>query len=294
MRVNPDLTGNILSALEKIQDEQSQALLELSSGKRVNTPSDDPAAAAAEVNNQSQTMQVDQYLQSVESLRGLLQTGDSALNNVVTALTKAVSIGTEGASDTSSSGNRQQIAQEVQGVLDQVIQLANTSFRGSFIFSGTATNTAPFSEAAGVITYNGNQGANQSTVSDGRPLQSNVPGDKLFQQAGSDVLGSLQELVQGLQANDTTAISTAVADVSSALTYITVQRVFYGNALSQLDEVETNLNEQTTNLKSQENSLVGADLASTATKLSQAQTAHDGVLAAAARILQNTLLDYLK
>jgi len=293
MRVT-DLTDNILSAIWQAQDQEQTALEQLSSGKRVNRPSDDPAAAAAEVINRDQQGQVDQYMQSIGSLNGGFQAADSALASAITALNQAVSLGTQGANGTLSASNRQAIAASVQGVLDQVVQLANTSYQGSYVFGGTAVTSAPFTAGANGVAYNGNDGVNQAAIADGRSIQTNVPGSQLFQQAGSDVMGSLQQLITALQSGDSTATSNATTAVSNALNYLSAQRVFYGNSMNEITDEQTTLNQQSTDLKSQENTLVGADMAQAALAVTQAQTTHDAVLAAAARLLPTTLLDYLK
>jgi len=293
MRVNPNPSNDILAAIQQTQAQENSALTQLSTGLRVNTPSDDPAAAASEVRNQATESRIDQYLQSVSSLQSMLQTADSTLNSVVTTLNQAVSLGTEAANGTLSDSNRQQIEQQVQGIITSVVQLANTTYQGSYLFAGTETSQQPFTQTASGVTYNGNDGVNSVAIADGRSLDSNLPGSQLFQGSGADIFGSLQQLSSALQSGDTTAIGNATSAVSNALNYLTGQRVFYGNALSQLNDDQTALNSETVNLKSQDNSLVGADTAQVATELTQAETAHEAALAAAAKILPISLLDYL-
>ncbi|HUK25280.1 MAG TPA: flagellar hook-associated protein FlgL [Terriglobales bacterium] len=294
MRINPNPTNDILAAIWNTQSQEQTALQQLSTGKRVNVPSDDPAAAAIEVENQATESRIDQYLQSAGSLQSMFQSADSTLNSVTTALNQAVSLGVEAGDGTLSTSNLQQIEQQVQGILQQVVQLANTSFQGTYLFAGTATTQQPFTQTASGVTYNGNDGINTVTIADGRSLQSNLPGDQIFQQPGSDVLGSLQQLASALQSGDGVSINAATNAVSGALSYLNTQRVFYGNALNQLTDDQTALSQQQTNLKAQDNTLVGADMAQAATNLSQAATANQAALAAAAQVLPMTLLDYLK
>jgi len=294
MRINPNPTNDILAAIWNTQSQEQTALQQLSTGKRVNVPSDDPAAAAIEVENQATESRIDQYLQSAGSLQSMFQSADSTLNSVTTALNQAVSLGVEAGDGTLSTSNLQQIEQQVQGILQQVVQLANTSFQGTYLFAGTATTQQPFTQTASGVTYNGNDGINTVTIADGRSLQSNLPGDQIFQQPGSDVLGSLQQLASALQSGDGASINAATNAVSGALSYLNTQRVFYGNALNQLTDDQTALSQQQTNLKAQDNTLVGADMAQAATNLSQAATANQAALAAAAQVLPMTLLDYLK
>jgi len=116
----------------------------------------------------------------------------------------------------------------------------------------------------------------------------------MFQGAGGDVMNSLQQLVTALQSGDTTAIGSATTQLRTAFNYVTQQRVFYGNAVDQLNDNQTFLQSEKVSLSSQENDLVGVDLSKAATDLSQAEITHQAALAAAAKVSQNTLLDYLK
>ncbi len=293
MRVNPNPTPDILAAIWQTQSQEQTALEQLSTGKRVNRPSDDPAASATQVQNQAQEDRIDQYLQSVGSLRAQFQTADATLSTMVTSLNRAVSLGVEAGNGSLSPQNKQGIAEEVQGVLDQLVQLANTSFHGSFIFAGTATTQQPFAETSSGVTYNGNGGVNSVAIADGRTLQTNVPGNQLFQGAGADVLNSVQQLVTALNSGNTASIQTATASISAGLDYLNGQRVFYGNALDQLDDDEASLNSTKLNLKAQDTALIGADPTQAATDLSQAETARQAALAAAAKIMSNSLLNYL-
>jgi len=297
MRVNPDYANDILNSIWQTQQQEHTATEQLATGKRVNMPSDDPTAAGEDVENQAIQSQVDQYLSNTTDLEGLLQTGDSTLSSVVSALNQAVSLGTEGANAGMSSSNLQAIAQQVQGIQSQMLQLANTSYQGNYIFAGTKTNTVPYTvngALADGVQYNGNTEQNSVEIAEGRSVQVNLPGSQIFQNAGGDVFGALQQLITALQSGDSTAIGTATDQVTSALNAVSEQRVFYGNSINQLTANQTSLQQEKVDLQSQENNLVGADMATAATDLSQAQTTDQAALAALAKVIPVNLLDYLQ
>jgi flagellar hook-associated protein 3 FlgL len=108
------------------------------------------------------------------------------------------------------------------------------------------------------------------------------------------VLASLSNLITALQSGDSSAISSATTAVDSAVNYIGQQQVLYSNAESQLNSQETNLQQDTVSLTSQANNLIGVNLATAATNLSQAEVENSAAMAAAAKVLPNTLLDYLE
>ena len=190
MRVNPDMSGDILAAIWQTQNQENTALQQMSSGKRVNVPSDDPLAAAQMVGNQDQSNRADQYLQNIDTLTSQLQTADTAIGSAVTAITQAITLGVQGSTGTLSDANRQQIVQNLLGIQSQLVQLANTSVGGSYLFAGTASTAPPYtldSTSPSGVTYNGNSGTNTVQVADGLSLQTNMPGSQLFQNSAGDV-----------------------------------------------------------------------------------------------------------
>jgi flagellar hook-associated protein 3 FlgL len=297
MRVNPNFTPDILNDLWQSQAQEETYIEQLATGRRVNVPSDDPEAAAADVQNQALQSQTDQYLQNTSNLEGMFQTADSTLSSVVTALNQAISLGTQGANGDLSDSDRQAIALQVQGIQNQIVQLANTSYEGNYIFGGTATQSAPFTLDAtqpSGVAYNGNSGVNNVEIAPGSTIKTNVPGNQIFMGASGSVMGSLQQLVTALQSGDTDAIGTATAQVNTSLNYVSQQRVFYGSAVDQLNDNQTSLQQEQVNLTAQDNTLVAADMAAAATGLSQEQTQRSATLAALAQIIPQSLLNYLK
>src|SRR5579883_1434017 len=286
IRLNPNLLPDLLAAISQSEQNQNAATQQLASGRAVNQLSDNPAAVAALVGNHDQSSQDAQFLQNISTLQSKFQVADSAMSNVVTALTRAVTLGTEGATGTLNASDRQAIAGEVQGLISQILSLANTTYQGAYLFAGTAVSTQPF-------THNGNAGTTSVELSNGNSIGGNVPGDQLFLNASGSVFGALENLYTSLQSGAN--IAAAVSQVQDALSTISTQRVFFGNALNQIDLSENFLNQDKLNLSSQENSLVGADPAKAASDLVQAQVANQSVLSATARVLNlPTLLDFLK
>jgi flagellar hook-associated protein 3 FlgL len=295
IRLNPNLLPDLLLSIQQSAQNMSIATQQLASGRRVNQLSDDPAAVAALIGNHDQAGQDDQFLQNVSSLQTRLEVGDSALSNVVTVLTRAITIGTEGANGTTNAAGRQAIAGEVQGLTSQLLSLANTSIQGTYLFAGTAATTQPFTlnSATNTVSYNGNANTTSVQLSSGNSINTNVPGSQLFLNASGSAFGALQNLVASL--NSGTNIGPAVVQVQTALTQLSTQRVFYGNSLNQINLSQTFLNQDKINLSSQENALVGVDPAKAATDLVQAQVANQSVLSATGRVLSlPNLLSFLK
>jgi flagellar hook-associated protein 3 FlgL len=294
IRVNPDLYSLILTGLQTNTQLENKALQQVSSGQKLNSLSDDPAAASALVNMRLESSSDTQYLQNITALTGSLNVADSTLSSVVEALTSAQSVGVEGANGTNNTSNRQALAQQIQGIQQQIVGLANTAYNGQYLFSGTATTTQPYvadSNSASGYTYNGNDSTNSVEISAGQAMPVNLPGSQLFSNAKTNVLQSLQDLYTALSTNGD--IGAATTEVQNALNYVSTQQTFYGNSVDRLNNAQTFLTQEQTQLTETESSAVDVDMATAVTNLTQTVTTQQSLLDAGAKISQLNLFDYL-
>jgi flagellar hook-associated protein 3 FlgL len=296
IRINPQMLPDLLASLQASQQNIQNGVQQVSTGRRVNRPSDDPAAVAALVNNNAQFSQDAQFQVNLSDLQARYQAADSVMNSAVQLMTTAISLGAEGASGNLTAANRQAIAAQVAGLQQQMLSLANTSYQGAYIFAGTKVTAAPFSQdssAPSGVRYNGNSAVTSVHISEGQSIQTNVAGDQIFANASGNVFAALNNLVNSLNAG--AGIDAANTEVQNAFHQLNTQRVFYGDALSQVQSKENFLSQDKINLSQQQSTLVGADLAQALTDLSQAQVTQQAALTATARVLNlPTLLNFIK
>ena len=297
MRTDPFLYTQVNAAIQDTQQALSTSIAQLSSGKRVSLPSDDTTSFVENVQSTAISANVDRYTKNAETVLSQVQAADSALSTVVASLTKALSLGTDGADGSVSSGQRADIASQVLALTQEVVSQANTTYGGAALFAGTASTTTPFVEdttSATGFTYQGNSGTNKAQVGEALTANINVPGDTIFASTQGSVLGSLAQLTQALQSGSTYEIADATSAIKIAITHVGDMRVTYGSVANRLEAQQNYLSQESVSLSSQQNALTGIDIAKAATNLTQAQTAHSAVLAMAAKILPTSLLDYLK
>lgn len=295
MRVNPNPLPDLLSAISQTQEQINSDLEQIATGQMINQPADDPAGAAMLVRNAGQSAEVDQFLRSAGSISGEMQNADSALNSVVTALQRAISLGVEGANGTLNNSDRAALAGEVQGIQSDLLNLANLSYQGKFVFAGTAVQSAPYvqdSSSPSGVRYVGNSEVSSVTVGDHLAVKVNMPGSQLFSSGGTDMFQAVQDLITNLQSG--TNIDTAVSEVSDAYNQINAQRVFSGNAVNQLNSQQTFLNSESTQLAQQQNTIGGADLSKVISDLVNAQTSRQATLEALGQTQQTNLFEYIK
>jgi flagellar hook-associated protein 3 FlgL len=296
IRIVPEiLYSTFLDALADDRQQVSTDLEQITTGQSVNSLSDNPIAAAALVENRSEASSVDQFTRSISSIQGSLETADSALNSVVSSLTQAISLGTEGANSTLTSSDRQTLAAQVNDLQQGILGLANTTYQGDYVFAGTAVNAQPYvadSSSPSGVSYQGNGSANNVQVGEAQFVPANLPGSTIFNGTGADVFQALHDLSNALQNNGD--VAGATTEVENALNNVDLQRTFYGATLDRLNNASYTLSQEQINLSQQQNSLVGADLPTSATDLAQAETTLNAALAAFGQISNNNLLDYLK
>ncbi len=151
MRVNPYPMPDLLASLNQTQLKAQEAALQISTGRSVNEPSDNPAAAALLVENNDEAIFNTGYLHNLTAINGRLSAADSTLSSVGSALQQAVDLGIEGANGTLSASDRAAIVAQLQEIQTQVISLANTSYQGNYLFAGTATAALPMCKRRGPV-----------------------------------------------------------------------------------------------------------------------------------------------
>jgi len=298
MRVDPQYVSNLAESLNSTTAIEQILSEELSSGKSVNSLSDNPVAVGQNVLMNSQLSLDDTFSTTATSTESMLQVGDSALGSVVSQLTTAISLATEANNGTLSSDNLKAIAQQLSGIRDEVLSLANTTYLGQYVFAGSQGSTTPFTldstTTPASVTYNGDSNVTYLATPNGQKIQLNVPGDQIFSASGTDVLGTLNNLIADFSSG--TAASTAQTDttaLTSALSYVSQQRVVIDNSITRLTAAQTYAASESTQLQSAQTNLLQADVAQVAAKLSTAETQQSALTQVIAALGKGSLFDAL-
>lgn len=298
IRVSPNIIPDLVIDIGNVQQQLNTADAQLASGRTINQPSDNPSGAAALVLNQDQQASVDTFQRNISDLTSNLQIADSALNSAVSTLNQAIFVGVEAGNSDLSDSDRQAIANQLVGIQNQLLAIANTSSAGNFLFSGTAVETQPFtldSNSAAGVNYNGNSAVTSVEIANGNNAVINVPGNQLFLNSNGSVFGALQQLITAVQSNNVSGIASANVALGTAFTTFSTQRLQYGTTLNQLQSTNTFLSSESTQLSTQENNIDAADIAQTTTNFSQADVAYQTLLAAEGKILNlPNLINFLQ
>jgi flagellar hook-associated protein 3 FlgL len=300
VRVNPYYINNLVNALDLTQVTQQQLTAELSSGVRVNSLSQDPLASGENVLLLNQMQQDDNFTQSSSLVQGQMQVADSALGGVVSQLTQAISLATSANNGTMNPSNIKSVANELSGIRNEVLSLANTNYQGQYIFSGGQSSTAPFSinttSSPAVTTYSGDHDVNYLETPNGQKIQLNVPGDQIFAGAGTNsVFGALNNLIADYSTgtvNTTQAVADTTA-LSTALNYVSQQRVGVDTSLNQLTAASNAVSSEKTQLTVAQTNLMQADVAQVSTQLATAATQQTALEDVISQLGSGSLFDKL-
>jgi flagellar hook-associated protein 3 FlgL len=300
MRVNPNYVTNLVGSLDQVTASEQTLTNELSTGVKVNSLSDNPAAAGENVLLTTQLNADDTFSQTATSTESLLQVGDSALGNVVTQLTSAISLATEANNGTLNTSNEQSIATQLTGIRDEVMSLANSSYMGQYIFAGSQGSTPPFSidttTSPATVTYSGDGNISYVQTPSGQQIQTNVPGDQIFTAAGANVLVTLNNLIADFSSGTPSAASVSdLTSLNTALNYVSQQRVTLDDSINRLTAAGNYNTSESTQLQSAQDGLLQTDTAQVASQLSSAETQQSALTQVIAAIdQQGTLFNDLQ
>jgi flagellar hook-associated protein 3 FlgL len=301
MRVDPYFVSNLVGSLDQTQVTEQQLTAELSSGARFSSLSQDPVSSGRNALLLNQMQQDDSFTQTSSLVTGQLQVADSAVGGVVSQLTQAISLATSANNGTMNSNNVKSIASQISGILSEVQSLANTSYQGQYIFGGGQVNVAPFSTSTGtspaVTSYNGGQSINYLESPNGQKIQLNVPGDQIFTASGTNsVFGVLNSLVADYSCGtvDTAKAAADTTALSSALNYVSQQRVTIDGSITQLNAASEAVTNEKTQLIAAQTNLMQADVAQVATHLSLAETQQTALESVISQLGSGSLFDKLQ
>jgi flagellar hook-associated protein 3 len=156
-----------------------------------------------------------------------------------------------------------------------------------------SVSASPGNTVPNAYAYVGNSGTNSVAIGDHLSVTSTLAGSQLFS-SGGNVIQSLGALVNALQSGTTAQIATATEAINTAIDYVDDKRMPLGSSMNEISSQESYLSQENVTLTTQQSALVGISLAQAVTNMSQAELDNSAVLAAAAKVAPQTLLDYLK
>jgi len=273
------------------QDRLQNSQNEVSTGKKVTAPSDNPIAASDIVRLNTEGNEAGQFSKNLTFAKAKLQIADTALDGVEQMVERARTLGQLSLGEGNPASA---YVTELNGLRDQIISAANTTNAGRYIFGGSITTTAPYVKNPDTsVTYAGNNQDMPLQVSRNSTLQTQVAGSDIF--SGSvDIFTTMSDLATAMQAGDKAAIDAQVKKLEQFSDTVSVARSKIGGYLNAAANVDSELSSTGLVRKSELSHVQDADLAQAITELTMNQQQLQATMAVGARLSQLTILDYLK
>ena len=284
MRVDPNYLSNLTASLDASTNLEVNLTSELSSGMRVSSLQDAPVAVAQSTLLGTSVAQEDTFVQTASGVTSSMQVVDSTLAEVVKQVTSAISLAVQGNSGALNTSNASIIAQQLSGVRDQVLSLANTSYQGQYVFAGSRGSVQPFTlntaSSPATASYAGDSNLQYVDTPSGQQIQVNLPGSSVFGSGSSGVLGALSQLIADFSSGTPVSVTVTAdtAALTGALSQVSSQRATLDSSMSRLQSTSSYFQTQESELAITQSNLLAADPASVASQLSSAETQHQALL----------------
>ena len=293
-------TASVLSSINNVQDQMATTQQQLSTGKSINQPSDNPYGASLAIQLKNDLAGLSNYNSNITDGTAWASAADTSLQNVMSMLQRAQELTVQASNGVESSTDLSATADEIDQLADAIKQEANTQYNGQYIFSGTASGTQPYSNSTGDV-YQGNTAAVTRQIGPGSTLQVNVDISGLLGSGTSANDGKLLDTLRTISADMRSGNSSGVADLSttqisalqSSLNSLTQVQANVGATQNRLtlatDRIQGLQNSDTVALSNDED----INMAQAMTSFSNEQAAFTAALKAGANIVQSSLMDFL-
>lgn len=282
-----DIQGNNVR-LSNLQNEAA-------TGHRINNPSDDPIGVGFVLQYKNETAYDQQYASNAQTAQGVLNYTSSVMNEASQVISRARDLAVQGSNGTLTESDRQSLAAEVGQLYQQMVTIGNSQYNGQYIFNGQMTNKQPYSVAsAETATTDGGQVMYDLGNQVNLPV--NVPGSQFFGDAGAsdNAFGLLKQLQTALTNNDQSTIGKLIGQFDSRSDQMLAGEAQVGALTNRAQLMQNRMSDLTQTVQGLLANVQDADLAKVITDLNTAQTVQTASLEVGAKVIQPTLVDFLK
>jgi flagellar hook-associated protein 3 FlgL len=292
--------GPVLFALGEDDAATARLELQLSTGYKVNSPSDDPAEAVNVLRLRSAVARANQYVANAEDGLGWLQQANATMNQVLSVLQQVRQLVlSAGQPNPSGSLSLDSLATQVEGARAELVDLANTTYGGQPIFGGAAPGHAAYDQSGNWL---GSGAAPTRTVAPGVSVPIALVGPAVFGSGSSGLLGDvpgtnfgvLAQISSDLRAGNTGAVlSTDLAALDSAINQATAAAAQLGSYTDQLQAFEQQAQSAAQAFSTELSGAQDVNLAKAATELQMRQNTYQAALWATSKLVQTSLVEFL-
>lgn len=301
MRITNNLSTQLaIKDFAQARDGIDAVQRQLTSGLKFEASSQDPVAAASVMRNSSQLRAIEQYRSNVQLATSRATLEESVINQLNDILARAKELAVAQGTETASADTRAAAGSEVNQLIAQAVQIANTKSGGEYLFGGAGSTTVPYtidttgSAYSFTVAATAPTGTRQIEVGPGQSVTASHDGTTVFGTSSAGVLKTLTDLAGAMQSGSLQQVSNSLDSLDSALTTTRNVLAESGARATQLQITEANLMALSTQLTTFNAGLQDVDLPAAITELTGRQTSYQAAMVATARISNLSLADYLR
>jgi flagellar hook-associated protein 3 FlgL len=288
----PGVYGRIASQVTKNQAKLAEAYQEISSGKAINRPSDDPIGTLQVMQLRRDSARQVMFGRAAEDARQILDATDLSLQESATvmqdALERLTAAGGYAGQDPST---RAALATDILGLRDQLLTIANRTHLDRPLFSGTTTPTPAF-DGNGV--YLGNSSPILRDIGEGQTLQVTIPGDQIFGSGPTGLIGALTAAAAAVNTGDAAGRVAAMQTFNDAIDDFSVAMSSVGSRQKQVDLAATSADNRLFQNANDISRVEDVDFEQATINLKAMEVTYQATLQAAGKVTQYSLLDFLR
>jgi flagellar hook-associated protein 3 FlgL len=275
-------------------DVINRSLERLGTGRRINRAYEDPPGTVLSMRLQSDIASVEGDYRRLEQALPYIQAADTALQQAISVLQRARELVLIASNDTLTADQRSAIANEMSGLRDELLQIANTKVGDRFLFSGSAILTKPFTiDADGNATYQGDSDQLVVALSNGERVAVTLDGRQIFQ-GEEDLFAVFKDAISALRNDDVNALREQILPrLDAALNQVLRLSAIYGAQANRVERTMSTFLTQETSLRMALSPVLDADIAEEVTTYQLRQTTLQATLFAVSRILPTSLLEFM-
>jgi flagellar hook-associated protein 3 FlgL len=294
------LANNMLKHLSTSFANLGKYQEQLSTGKKINRPSDDPVVAMKGIAYRTNLTEVEQLKRNFSEAYNWIENSDAALDKATQALQRIRELVVQASNDTYEETQRQAISQEIKQLTEQLVTIANTKVGDKYIFNGTNTLQPPVQIVNGSITTSSNAEEVKIELAKGIYIGVNVDPTKVFHydasQKGKGLFSDLQSLANDLDDPAKTGkdINEYLGYIDQHITNLLGVRADLGARMNRIELMEDRIDSQKVIAEKMLSDNEDVDMEKVITDLKTQESVHRAALAVGARIIQPTLVDFLR
>ncbi|MEI7538011.1 MAG: flagellar hook-associated protein FlgL [Comamonadaceae bacterium] len=295
--------------MSQLQNDLAKSQAQIAAQKQVLNPSDAPDQAAAITRLKSVISRNDGYGKALDTIQARLDTESTTLSSASDVLIRIKELAIQANNGTQGSTSRAAIATEMKGLRDQLLSLANsTDTTGNYLFSGSKVKTPAFAtDAAGEVSYQGDQTHMQVAVGDQRTIAINRSGTTAFVRvvrtasdgttSGTGFFQAINDLIAGVNAKDgsgSAAMQRGLTEMDALHQGVVLAQAQSGTDMKVIDQQRAVLDDTKLSLKTALSNVEDLDMATAITQMQKQMLSLEAAQASFAKVSQLTLFNYIK